>query len=84
MRKLPWPRRIRKTGGVAFLVKDNGPGIPESKLAEMSAPFTQSDMSLRRSKEGLGLGLPMCKAIAAAHKAQFKHCNPGHGEGATR
>lgn len=63
---------LTKTGELAFLVKDEGPGIPVSKLEDISAPFTQSNMSLKRSKEGLGLGLPMAKAIAAAHGAQFR------------
>ena len=61
-----------KKGDLAILVKDNGPGINADKLAEVSAPFTQSDMSLRRSKEGLGLGLPLVQAISAAHGAKFK------------
>lgn len=61
-----------KSGALALLVKDDGPGISETKLAEIDAPFAQSDMSLKRSEEGLGLGLPMTKAIAAAHGAQFR------------
>lgn len=69
-----------KNGGLALMVKDNGPGIPEAKLSEVSAPFAQSDMSLKRSKEGLGLGIPMTKAIAAAHNAQFRlHSTVGEG-----
>lgn len=63
---------LSKRGDLAFLVQDNGPGIPKEKISEIGAPFTQSDMSLQRSKEGLGLGLPMIKAIAAAHGAQLK------------
>ncbi len=71
---------LTKSGELAILVKDEGPGIPESKLEEISAPFTQSNMSLNRSKEGLGLGLPMAKAIAAAHGAQFRlHSKVGEG-----
>ncbi len=71
---------LTKSGELAFVVKDDGPGIPKAKLDEMSAPFTQSDMSLKRSKEGLGLGLPMTKAIAAAHGAQFLlHSTVGEG-----
>ena len=59
-------------GGLALLVKDNGPGIAPEKLAEITAPFTQSDMSTRRSREGLGLGVPLVQAIARAHDAAFK------------
>ncbi len=63
---------LTKSGDLALLIKDNGPGIPKPDLEKISAPFTQSDMSLKRSNEGLGLGLPMTKAIAAAHGAQFR------------
>jgi signal transduction histidine kinase len=71
---------LSKAGDLAILVKDNGPGIAPEKLTEIGAPFEQSDMSLRRSKEGLGLGLPMTKAIAAAHGAQFRlDSAPGDG-----
>lgn len=59
-------------GRVAFLVKDNGPGISADKLESLRQPFAQLDMSLRRSKEGLGLGLPLVQAIAAAHGAEFR------------
>ncbi len=67
-------------GDIAFVVKDNGPGIEADKLRVVTQPFTQSDMSLRRSKEGLGLGLPLVQAIAAAHNAKFKlDATPGGG-----
>ncbi|MEM8772549.1 MAG: response regulator [Pseudomonadota bacterium] len=72
---------LTKNGELAILIKDDGPGINPAILDEISAPFEQSDMSLRRSKEGLGLGLPMTKAIAAAHQAQFR-LNSDIGEGA--
>ena len=61
-----------KSGGIAILIKDNGPGLSEARLSEVCAPFSQSDMSTRRSKEGLGLGIPLSKAIAEAHGAKFK------------
>lgn len=71
---------LTKKGELAILLKDNGPGIPPEKLLDVAVPFTQSDMSLRRSKEGLGLGLPMTKAIAAAHDAMVKlESHPGDG-----
>ena len=54
-------------GGLAILVRDNGPGMSQETLADAMQPFSQSDMSLRRSKEGLGLGLPLVVAIAKAH-----------------
>lgn len=59
-------------GSIAILVKDNGPGVSAAKLKTATQPFAQSDMSLQRSKEGLGLGLPLVRAIAAAHDADFR------------
>ncbi len=63
---------MTKDGGLAILVKDNGPGISSSRISEICAPFSQSDMSTRRTKEGLGLGVPLAKAIAEAHGAKFR------------
>lgn len=63
---------LTKKGELAILVKDNGPGIENDRLKEISAPFAQSDMSRRRSKEGLGLGLPLVQAITQAHGASFR------------
>ncbi|MEL7200093.1 MAG: hybrid sensor histidine kinase/response regulator [Pseudomonadota bacterium] len=65
-----------KDGRLALIVRDNGPGIATEKLATISAPFTQSDMSLRRSKEGLGLGLPLVKAITLSHGGKFHLTSP--------
>ena len=59
-------------GDLAILVKDNGPGITPEKLKTATMPFSQSDMSARRTKEGLGLGLLLVQAIARAHGATFK------------
>ncbi|MEO1252627.1 MAG: response regulator [Pseudomonadota bacterium] len=73
---------LNKKGDLAFLVKDNGPGVSPEKLKSVSAPFAQSDMSLSRTKEGLGLGLPMTKAIAAAHGARFR-MDSVEGQGAS-
>ncbi|MEM6537873.1 MAG: response regulator [Pseudomonadota bacterium] len=61
-----------RNGDLAIIVRDNGPGIARDKLKAAVMPFTQLDMSLRRSKEGLGLGLPLVLAIADAHGARFK------------
>lgn len=74
------PRRVRiivgaartRSGGLALVVEDNGPGIAEDRLEQLAQPFAQADMSLKRSKEGLGLGLPLAQAIANAHGATFK------------
>ncbi len=61
-----------RTGDLAILVKDNGPGIDPVKLDGVIKPFAQLDMSLGRSQEGLGLGLPLVHAIAEAHGGRLK------------
>ncbi|MEL6213814.1 MAG: ATP-binding protein, partial [Pseudomonadota bacterium] len=54
--------------------------IEPEVLESVTQPFSQSDMSLRRSKEGLGLGLPLVIAIAKAHDAVFRlQSTPGAG-----
>ncbi len=71
---------LTKGGDLAIMVKDNGPGISAEKLKDVTAPFTQSDMSIRRTKEGLGLGIPLVRAIAKAHGASFRlQAEPGEG-----
>lgn len=74
---------ITTSGDLALLVKDNGPGISPEKLHLITQPFSQTDMSLRRSKEGLGLGLPLVNAALQAHGGRFRMVSePGSGASA--
>ncbi len=59
-------------GDLAIMVKDNGPGVKAESLNDLTAPFALLDMSMRRSREGLGLGLPLVKVIADAHGGSFR------------
>lgn len=71
---------LTRQGGLAIMVKDNGPGVKADRMEELTAPFAQLDMSLRRSREGLGLGLPLVKVIADAHGGSFRlDSRPGEG-----
>ncbi|MGZ0710138.1 response regulator [Coraliomargarita sp. W4R53] len=51
---------------LTFVVEDTGEGIEPDLLenGKIFDAFTQGDSSLRRSHEGLGLGLSLCKSIA--------------------
>lgn len=69
-----------KAGDLAILVRDNGPGISPERLKLVTQPFSQSDMSLRRSQEGLGLGLPLVSAVMQAHGGRLQMVSPP-GEG---
>jgi len=74
---------MTKSGGLAILVRDNGPGIEPERLESLKQPFSQADMSLRRSKEGLGLGLPLVNAIMNAHGGELRLVSaPGEGTSA--
>ncbi|MFN0023485.1 MAG: response regulator, partial [Parvularculaceae bacterium] len=74
---------LTRSGEVGFVVRDNGPGMTAERLAVATQPFNQADMSLRRSKEGLGLGLPLVNAIVAAHDGRFRiDSEPGKGTSA--
>ncbi len=74
---------LTRTGDLVILVKDDGPGIDPERLRIVTTPFESTDMSLRRSQEGLGLGLPLVQAIASAHDATFRlQSTPGDGASA--
>lgn len=63
---------LTRQGDLAIMVKDNGPGVKPEILQELAKPFAQLDMSSRRKSEGLGLGLPLVSAVAAAHGGAFR------------
>lgn len=72
--------RRRADGCAVFTVRDQGPGLAQAKLQECLMPFVQDDMSYARPAEGLGLGLPIAKAIAEAHGGELlMQSVPGQG-----
>ena len=66
----------RKTH-VCVSVKDRGPGIPESELEKVFAPFTQGDQA--RGSEGSGLGLAIIKRIVTMHNGRVQLRNRKDG-----
>jgi PAS domain S-box-containing protein len=57
----------RRNGELAVAVADNGPGIPEDKLANIFSTFYQVDGSSTRAVGGTGLGLTIAKRAAESH-----------------
>jgi two-component system cell cycle sensor histidine kinase PleC len=56
-----------KGGGFQILVRDNGPGIPHEKLANIFTPFSQVDNRYDRQAGGTGLGLALVRGLAELH-----------------
>lgn len=52
---------------VELAVIDDGPGIPNDKLAAVFEPFFRLESSRNRQTGGVGLGLTIARSIAKAH-----------------
>ncbi|MEZ0306621.1 MAG: ATP-binding protein [Ramlibacter sp.] len=61
-------------GTVQILLRDTGPGIPQALLDRVFEPFYTTKAN------GLGLGLPICRKVAAAHGGTLSaQSAPGRG-----
>ena len=58
-------------GRVALSVGDNGPGIPVEAVEKIMEPFVQLAPPTARAGGGVGLGLSICRSLAAAMKGQL-------------
>ena len=58
---------LTQDGTVAIRVTDHGPGMTPAQIADCFEPFVQSDMSFRRSAEGIGLGLTLVRSLIELH-----------------
>ena len=71
---------VSAKGSIIVSVKDQGPGLSQQKLKECLQPFVQENMSYSRPADGLGLGLPIAKAICEAHGGELViQTAPGQG-----
>jgi len=71
-----------ESGWVMITVEDNGIGIPEDRIAAVLEPFHRSvaDSQLA-AHDGVGLGLPIAKAIAELHGGSLQLGKPDTGSG---
>ena len=58
---------LRETDQAVIRVEDDGPGIPEDRIAEMLEPFARGEASRNRATGGAGLGLTIARAVAEQH-----------------
>jgi signal transduction histidine kinase len=67
--------------GVRIEVADRGSGIAVEQQRAIFEPFVQADSGLRRSFDGLGLGLAICRSIVGDHGGTIEVIS-ARGEGA--
>ena len=63
---------VHHDGGFRLTVEDQGKGIEIDKLEHVMAAFSLGDESLTRSHDGIGLGLPIAKALTELHGGQLR------------
>ncbi len=67
-------------GGVTLSIADTGIGISAEDLPRVMEPFQQVDSRLARKYEGVGLGIPLARAIVRLHGGELRYdSEPGRG-----
>jgi signal transduction histidine kinase len=68
------------TERISIVVRDRGPGIPDSELAAVLEPFYRVEGSRNRDTGGAGLGLAIAQRLAIALGGELRLANrPGGG-----
>ena len=57
---------------IIIVVKDNGPGIPEDKISDLTKPFARIESNAHKAVEGWGLGLAISKSLMEMHGGTIK------------
>ncbi|MBB2949062.1 signal transduction histidine kinase [Actinoplanes lutulentus] len=65
-----------------LVIRDHGPGMPESELQLAGVPFARGDLAIRDQMPGLGLGLSISRRILEAQGGVL-HLDSVAGEGVT-
>jgi signal transduction histidine kinase/DNA-binding response OmpR family regulator len=69
----------RESGEMVLSVRDDGPGIPEERLASMFELFVQGDDG--PSLGGLGIGLTLVRSLVQLHGGTVQAFSEGPGRG---
>ncbi len=64
---------------VAIVVADQGPGIPEDRMADVFDAFTRLESSRNRETGGIGLGLALARAIVREAGGNIQLANRAGG-----
>ncbi|EFR86542.1 sensor protein KdpD, partial [Listeria marthii FSL S4-120] len=77
-----WVNVTKTKQNAIFSVRDNGKGIPETRLPDLFDTFAVEARERSDMSRGLGLGLSICMSIIRAHDGTLEAKNNEHG-GAT-
>jgi len=66
-------------GSVEISVDDDGPGIPDDKLGDVTKPFVRLEESRSIETGGHGLGLTIARAIVERHGGELVLGNRAEG-----
>lgn len=69
----------RKNGTLEIYVDDDGPGVPEDRIADTLKPFTRLEASRNKQTGGIGLGLSIAQTIVEAHGGRLALFNRSEG-----
>jgi two-component system sensor histidine kinase VicK len=69
--------------GIVMTVSDAGIGLPPGTEERIFEPFARADNARQQALPGMGLGLHICRQIAAAHGGRMWALSDGEGRGMT-
>jgi two-component system, OmpR family, sensor histidine kinase CpxA len=64
---------------VRLTIRDHGPGVPDSELANIFRPFHRVDVARDRQSGGTGLGLAIADRVIRLHGGTIQAANTAHG-----
>ena len=76
-----WLTASSGDGSAVVTIRDNGIGIPASRLTSIFDMFTQVDRSDRRTQGGLGIGLTLVRTLVEMHGGTVEARSRGHNQG---
>jgi len=69
----------RDDGAAQIVVEDDGPGIPEDRIADVLQPFIRLDSARTRDTAGMGLGLAIVRKAVSVENGRLDLCNRPEG-----
>jgi two-component system OmpR family sensor kinase len=69
----------RDGDGIAIVVRDHGPGLPDNASERVFERFWRTEQGRQRGRGGAGLGLSIVAAIVQAHHGEVTARNPADG-----